>query len=351
MAGLANAATLKRKRQHEEHEQQMIWSSQSVENVVHPLMLVRSSVARDDQDCSIFHEPIKEVEVDGLPKSWEPFEHNAVTLHCGHVFHASAIALHFLTNNMSCPICRAGHPMHKMDVKCLPDSQQPLFEKYMAEYNERERQTREAEDQGRMVFVNIGELFVELRVRIQYTNAGSNVTGNETRFTPSFQTNITMFSAEDNSNTLFLATLGRSFMRRVQSLPFLPNTSGHEPCFAITHPLFGTDVITTRATNLIEVGSTIRNLEAQAGLGHDTLSMEHTLTFLGIVVGKMKFSVALKRHDVTQTDGTTRQVQAVVMRNLRLLLNRDLVGQILLARFAQYEQTRSVGYILAEADV
>ena len=79
--------------------------------------------ASDDQvSCGIMHEPTHTAEVDDLPREW-PVDGgdacNSAKLACGHVFHAAALALHFLVSDMRCPVCRAG-VCDRLDIECVP---------------------------------------------------------------------------------------------------------------------------------------------------------------------------------------------------------------------------------------
>jgi hypothetical protein len=63
--------------------------------------------------CGIFHVPTAEVELAGGEAAWGPYD--AAQLSCGHTFNACALALHFLSNAMTCPVCRAG----AQDAMCM----------------------------------------------------------------------------------------------------------------------------------------------------------------------------------------------------------------------------------------
>ena len=86
-----------------------------------------------DLECGIMHELTQLVVIEDLPPGW-PCAHggdanggcndndmhaNTVHMPCGHVFSPSALALHFLLQDMRCPICRAGHAT-RMSISCVP---------------------------------------------------------------------------------------------------------------------------------------------------------------------------------------------------------------------------------------
>jgi hypothetical protein len=63
--------------------------------------------AQDGDECAIFQLPVAEVCIDGLPSIWTDGGTYAVAeLQCAHRFHPCALALHFATNDMRCPVCR-----------------------------------------------------------------------------------------------------------------------------------------------------------------------------------------------------------------------------------------------------
>lgn len=77
-----------------------------------------SVVLKDDPCiCSIFHEDARSLQVQGVQSSWIVGELPVTSLRlpCGHEFNTSALALHFVSSDMRCPVCRAGRVV-KMDV-------------------------------------------------------------------------------------------------------------------------------------------------------------------------------------------------------------------------------------------
>jgi hypothetical protein len=93
------------------------------------VLLCELYVASDDSvTCSIMHESTRAVEIDELPRQWPCGESacNSARLQCGHVFHPSALALHFLVTDMRCPVCRAGLSS-LMDIESVPAQVRPAF--------------------------------------------------------------------------------------------------------------------------------------------------------------------------------------------------------------------------------
>ena len=80
-------------------------------------------------ECPIMQEPTSLCSLDDLPETWtitnnrneksgtENSTANTAKLPCSHTFYAPALAMHFLSSNMRCPVCRAGSP-ERMNVCC-----------------------------------------------------------------------------------------------------------------------------------------------------------------------------------------------------------------------------------------
>lgn len=80
------------------------------------------SQAGADVECQIFQTHPSDVDIADLPSTWDMGAHknlDTMTLPCSHHFNVSALALHFLTHDMRCPVCREGHPV-KMDITSIP---------------------------------------------------------------------------------------------------------------------------------------------------------------------------------------------------------------------------------------
>jgi hypothetical protein len=64
-------------------------------------------VASSTHECAIMHEPTDQVCLFDMPAAWASGI-NSVSLPCKHTFHPTALAQHFVYQNMRCPVCRAG---------------------------------------------------------------------------------------------------------------------------------------------------------------------------------------------------------------------------------------------------
>lgn len=140
----------------------VLWRSEALADVA---VLLRPCAP--DEPCDMFHIAIADVHVDGVGAEWlhddvappgpdappaeqidmtltstehASTEHtsainehiNAAELACGHVFHACALALHFCTNDMRCPVCRRGLPDRALIQSFAPRMQDALLAKTAA---------------------------------------------------------------------------------------------------------------------------------------------------------------------------------------------------------------------------
>ena len=103
------------------------WTSEGLETLA---VLLRP--ARPEEVCPMFHIPIADVAAEDISPVWQEQStcttdtHNAAELACGHVFHARALAVHFCTNNMRCPVCRRG-PADKAQITSFAPAMQPAL--------------------------------------------------------------------------------------------------------------------------------------------------------------------------------------------------------------------------------
>jgi hypothetical protein len=83
-------------------------------------------------ECNIFHIASSQVEIDGAPAAWvtETCKYDCIELPCQHKFNAGALALHFLTNHMTCPLCRHG-VQARMVLACVPENIKSLYLKHI----------------------------------------------------------------------------------------------------------------------------------------------------------------------------------------------------------------------------
>jgi len=81
-----------------------------------------------DAICNIMHENTSNVDLTPLAKQWPTINGfaNTLLLPCGHTYHPCALAVHFLSNDMRCPVCRAGNSS-RMQISCMPLDMQQIF--------------------------------------------------------------------------------------------------------------------------------------------------------------------------------------------------------------------------------
>jgi hypothetical protein len=102
----------------------------SVANESMPVMLHATD---GSVECNIFQSACTEVEIDGVAGAWDSAEcsYDCMQLECQHTFNACALALHFLANNMTCPLCRSG-TQTKMSLACVPENIKRVFLKHIS---------------------------------------------------------------------------------------------------------------------------------------------------------------------------------------------------------------------------
>ena len=108
----------------------------SVENEAVPVVLHETD---GTVECGIFQEACRRVEIDGALATWDTAErsYDCMELPCQHKFNACALALHFLTNYMTCPVCRNGLRC-KMSLACVPENVKRTYAQHISpqEYSE-----------------------------------------------------------------------------------------------------------------------------------------------------------------------------------------------------------------------
>jgi len=110
-------------------------SSRSVtlRSVEHEPLDVTLHATDGSVECNIFHSACTQVEIEGEPAAWATTEcsYDCMELQCQHRFNACALALHFLTNYMTCPLCR--HGVHaKMSLECVPENIKNVYLKHIS---------------------------------------------------------------------------------------------------------------------------------------------------------------------------------------------------------------------------
>jgi hypothetical protein len=234
---------------------QMIWRGSSDSQQASFHTTVELFAAKDtDKSCGVFHEEISGIDMSPLPSKWPP-GFDGVRLPCKHEFHVSALALHFLTLNMTCPICRSGSDNTLMDISSLPLVVQDAFSEHADALNKRSESDNTDNSSFGLVrtsHINLTALAQQFMLYLQFQCNGGDVSiGNlpgggfsadETHRRSFHYMTLSsrMLGLEQSSETGPFsndtsASLQHNFLRRLQSIQFKPGSNVHVRCF-ITHP-------------------------------------------------------------------------------------------------------------------
>ena len=124
-----------------------------------------------DAECPILQEPIATATFDLFPKPFmsERPTHTAMTIGCGHTFHAMALMYHWARNrNVVCPVCRAGLQHQHLVMAKLPKEWR--YSMAARVRREQKQDKYEAENQNRQVAVQLQQgsmTMLELNIRIE----------------------------------------------------------------------------------------------------------------------------------------------------------------------------------------
>ena len=171
-------------------------------------------------ECGIFCSACNQVEIDGVLGAWDGggCSYDCIQLECLHTFNACALALHFLTNTMTCPLCRSG--VHaKMSLACVPGNVKSIYLKHISP----------SVDADLLEFTP--EVFlVDLRLRVDFMSFSEDTEQTVTLTSPC----IAEADAEDVFRTHH--SFRRQFNRNLKR-------SGPSACrFSLVHPLIATSL-------------------------------------------------------------------------------------------------------------
>ena len=205
--------------------------------------------------CAIMQEPTHSVHVDGISNLWKFKTQNDVTdkfantivLPCSHCFHPCALALHFLSAKMRCPVCRCGFD-ERMNVDVIHASLRPEFDAKITALTtttENENETRSNILSQPDLLSIISNLQLQVRFFSSCTSTSSHLKSVvNTRLTiePNNLNNLynTMFVHNHDTTEINLTCLNvyRSFQRIIRGI-FERQTS-YPDCtvvFTLEHPL------------------------------------------------------------------------------------------------------------------
>lgn len=215
-----------------------------------------------NEDCAILQEKIFECEPDDLPRVWDVNgeQYNYIQLECQHKFHASSIALHFLTNSMRCPVCREGCD-NAMKLTSIPSELRSAFARKVA-------CIPQADDNSRVIHVHLDEAAVNrdwiLMANVLFQHADNrhstsiiptriqvfdmDVSTMPAFIEPSTRENFKRFRLQNHFSRNLNLALQQNLTRRVVSIHFL-----------LYHPLLINVDFVSRALHLKDLPSDINH--------------------------------------------------------------------------------------------
>jgi hypothetical protein len=122
-----------------------------------------------DAECPIIQEPIATTAFDLFPKPYlaDRVTHTAMTLACGHTFHAMALVYHWARNrNVLCPVCRAGPQRQQLVMGKLPKEWRYSMAARVRREQKHDRVEEEIHDRQVAVQIQQG-VMLELNIRIE----------------------------------------------------------------------------------------------------------------------------------------------------------------------------------------
>ena len=209
------------------------------------------TVCEDDNavDCNIFHCPTNEVEIEGLPASWPMYgaEYNTLTLPCGHTYHPSALALHFLISDMRCPVCRRGYD-GSMHLCNIPKTLRPAFQRKCEGVASREDSEESLIDLLQMISFDLSELERDFRLVVDISvNMQSRLL---------LQTPIAAFSPNSHGSFVPFRTQ-QSFQRILNKhLTRFQDHADATITFSLQHPIMYLPIQTERSNLSLLISST-----------------------------------------------------------------------------------------------
>jgi hypothetical protein len=167
-------------------------------------------------ECGIFGQACNQVEIDGSLGAWDAAEvrYDCMELQCQHKFNACALALHFLSNRMTCPLCRQGVP-ERMSLSCAPENIKLVYLRHISPSSPPDLLEFEPE-----VFLN------DLRLRVDFMPCYPETGQTLTLSTP-------CIAVHQESDTESIFRTHHSFRRRFKHIM----RTGKVCRFSLLHPL------------------------------------------------------------------------------------------------------------------
>jgi len=134
-------------------------------------LTVRLHTPEPETECPILQQPIASAAFDLFPKPYlsDQSTHTAMTLPCGHTFHAMALVYHWARNrNVLCPVCRAGPQHQQLVMAKLPKEWR--YSMAARVRREQKHDKSEEENSNRLVAVQLQQgtiTMLDLTIRIE----------------------------------------------------------------------------------------------------------------------------------------------------------------------------------------
>ena len=212
--------------------------------------------------CNIMQDETRHVTFSDLPSSWPAVNirteseetatdlqlANTAQLACGHVFHPTALALHFLSMDMRCPVCREGN-QHRMSIDSVPPSVRNMFTQKQEELSRSESENMTQEDILRIVAGL--ELHMELRGMSPINHVHAQSRGIFKSRIPCSQTQINHILEQERGRNithfpLINFSLHRSFQRLARPvLQRHAESLNNSVIFRLYHPLVPIPIAST----------------------------------------------------------------------------------------------------------
>lgn len=242
---------------------EQLWCSEPADNCVfsHCVKLWWNE-SEPEVMCNIMKDETKNITFSDLPSSWptvddktvpdstvkNPQLANTAKLPCGHVFHPTALALHFLNMDMRCPVCREGKE-NRMSVQSVPASVRDMFTQKQEQLSRNDSENMTQDDILRIVAGL--ELHMELRGTSPINNAHTQSRGIFKSRIPCSQTQMNHILAQEREREatqfpLINFSLHRSFQRL--SRPVLQRHAeslNNGVIFRLYHPLVPIPIAST----------------------------------------------------------------------------------------------------------
>ena len=190
---------------------------QSVEN---EMLRVKLLATDGSVQCNIFQTPCTQVEIAGVKCTWDTADcmYDCVELECTHTFNVCALMLHFLSNHMTCPLCRHGLS-HRLSLSFVPEKIKKMY-----------LQNITPPDDAQLLEFAPEVLLSDLRLHVDFTHTSNDGSEVLTLTTP-------CIAITEVSETTAVFRTHHSFLRHFNRII---KTGAYSCRFSLLHPLIMT---------------------------------------------------------------------------------------------------------------